>query len=362
MFESHDPRKGKKLQILDENGKLTKSAEKFPMMSDEELLKAFDLILKAREADEWSVSLQRQGRMPTYPPNKGQEANSIGSILALNQDDWFAPAFRELGGVLTKGIPLRMWYSYYYGNEEGSRLNIEKYHTLPQSVPIASQLAHATGLAYAEKYKKSGKIAIGFVGDGGTSHGDFHESLNFAGVWKAGVIFYVQNNQFAISLRREMQTASKTLAEKAFAYGVEGIQVDGNDMFAVYAATKMAAEKARKGEGPTLIEGETYRLGAHTTADDPKRYREDEEVEKMIKYDPMIRLEKYILSKKLLTEDDIAAKRKDAKKYAMDEFSAVENSKDHTLEDTYKYMFKEMPDILKEQMNAQITFNKEVSK
>ena len=362
IFEALDPRKGKQLQLLNEKGKLSKDADKYPLMSNDVALKALDILITARAADDWSVSLQRQGRMPTYPPNKGQEANTIGSLLALNNDDWFVPAFRELGGVLTRGIPLKNWYMYYYGNEEGNRLEIEKYHTLPQCVPIASQYLHSVGLAYAEKFKGSKRLAIAFVGDGGTSEGDFHEALNFAGVWNTANIFYIQNNQFAISVRREFQTASKTLAEKAFAYNIEGVQIDGNDMFAVYAATKMAADKARSGNGPTLIEGVTYRLGAHTTADDPTRYRQDDEVEKYLQFDPLIRLEKYLIDNKSIDENEIEKKKKEAKDYVTEEFKVVEDMKDHTLEDTYIYMYKEMPEILKMQMKSQMEFIKEVEK
>jgi pyruvate dehydrogenase E1 component alpha subunit len=238
----------------------------------------------------------------------------------------------------------------WLGNELGNHFDIKKYSMLPVSVPIASQCLHGTGLAYAEKYKKTKRVAISFVGDGGTSEGDFYEAINFAGVWKAPKIFFVQNNQWGISTPRAIQTASKTLAEKAFAAGFEGIQVDGNDIFAVYASVKMAAEKARNGEGPTLIEGYTYRLGAHTTADDPTRYRNEADVKPWEAKEPLVRLEKYILSKKLFSEEEIKKMKEDALQYAKDEFEAAEKHALPSIEDTFRYMYREMPDILKEQM------------
>ncbi len=350
MFENFDPRDGKRLQLLDENGNLNSEVKDLPLLTDIQVLQAYKTMIITREADEWAVSLNRQGRMPTYPPVKGQEANSIGSLMAVNNDDWFVQAFRELGGLLVRGVPLSMHYLYFLGNEMGSHYEPKKYHVLPISVPISSQLPHAVGLAYAELYKKTNKITLVFNGDGGTSVGDFHESLNFAGVWKAPVIFYVQNNQYAISVPRHHQTASTTIAEKAFGYGFTGVQVDGNDIFAVHAASRIAADHARKGGGPTLIEGFTYRLGAHTTADDPTRYREDEEVKEWKKKDPIIRLEKYVLNKKLITEKQIEKLKKEAKKQAHAAFEEADSFQKESLENTFRYTFKNMPPILEEQL------------
>lgn len=350
MFENFDPREGKRLQILNEDGQINSDLPKLPMLTNKQALHAFKIMVITREADDWAVSLNRQGRMPTYPPVKGQEANSIGSLMAVKNEDWFVQAFRELGGLLIRGVPLTQHYLYFLGNEMGSFYEPEKYHVLPISVPISSQLPHAVGLAYAEQYKGTDNITIVFNGDGGTSVGDFHESLNFAGVWNAPVIFYVQNNQYAISVPRHHQTASTTIAEKAFGYGFEGVQVDGNDVFAVYAATKLAANHARKGNGPTLIEGFTYRLGAHTTADDPTRYREDQEVADWIKKDPLIRLEKYVLNNKLITEQQIVTLKKEAKKQAHAAFEEADNFQKESLDNTFRYTFKNIPPILEEQL------------
>ncbi len=191
VFTEYDPREGKVIQILDESGVLTPLSKKLPLLTDEQAIKAFELMAQVRASDEWCVSLNRQGRMPTFVPNTGQEANSVGSILAIKNDDWFIQAFRELGGVLARGIPLSKWYSMWLGNEEGNSLDTEKYHTLPLCVPIPTQLHHAVGLAFAEKYNKTNRIALTFVGDGGTSQGDFYEAMNFAAVWTSFVIIFI---------------------------------------------------------------------------------------------------------------------------------------------------------------------------
>jgi len=353
MFEKYDPQEGKILRIMKEDGTLEKGIEDLPQMNNEELLGAYKLMILARETDEWAVSLNRQGRLPTYAPNKGQEANTIGALMALRNDDWFVQAFRELGGLLVRGVPLHQYFLTWHGNEWGNHYPTEKYHILPVAVPIGSQFLHAVGLAYAETYKGTDKVVISYIGDGGTSEGDFYEALNFAGAWNTPNIFYIQNNQWAISVPRLVQTASKTLAEKALSAGFEGVQIDGNDVMAVYAATKMAAEKARKGGGPTLIEGVTYRLGAHTTADDPTRYRDEAEVLKThVPKEPLVRLEKYLRHQKLLNDELVEQLKKEAKAEAIAAFEKAEKSPDPTLEDTFKYMFKEMPPLLKEQLET----------
>jgi pyruvate dehydrogenase E1 component alpha subunit len=189
------------------------------------------------------------------------------------------------------------------------------------------------------------------MGEGATSEGDFHEACNLAGVWGSGVIFYVQNNHWAISLPWERQSASLTVAEKAFAYGFEGVRIDGNDIFAVYAAVKMAAERARRGEGPTLIEGLTYRLGAHTTSDDPTRYRKDEDVRRWKQRDPVIRVERFLLDREILTVEDMRAIREECVAWARESFEEVERTEDPTLEDTFRYLYHEVPPILREQLD-----------
>jgi pyruvate dehydrogenase E1 component alpha subunit len=359
MVDQLNLKKGSMLHVLNEEGSLKKVPGIFPMISDEKLVRAYGFMVRARVADEWAISLNRQGRMPTYVPSIGQEANSVGAILAVRRDDWFVQAYRELGGLLVRGIPLRQIYQYWYGNELGSSYDSHEYYTLPVSVPVSSQTLHAVGIAYAEQYLDSDRVVITYVGDGGTSEGDFHEAMNFAGNRKASVIFFVQNNQYAISMPRARQTASETLAEKAAAYGFEGLQVDGNDVIAVYAAVTYAAEKARSRSGPTLIEGVTYRLSAHTTSDDPNRYRDDNEVQQWRKRDPILRLEKLLVSKKLITEKDVERVKAEALEEAREQFMEVEGLPDPSLEDGYRYMFEKMPSQLHQQLNHRLELTQE---
>jgi pyruvate dehydrogenase E1 component alpha subunit len=241
-------------------------------------------------------------------------------------------------------------YLYWYGNERSNFLAPETYHTLPVAIPVGSQPVHAVGLAYAEKMKRSERIALTFMGEGATSQGVVHEAFNLAGVWQVGVVFYIQNNQWAISLPTSRQTASSTLAEKAFGYGYEGIRLDGNDLFAVYAGVKMATRVAREKGNPVLIEGYTYRLGAHTTSDDPDRYRDSSEVEVWLKRDPLIRLEKYLLSQGWLSEADCDDVREEAKAEAKRAFEEAESTPDPRLEDTFNHVFAALPVSLRNQL------------
>jgi pyruvate dehydrogenase E1 component alpha subunit len=350
MFESFDPREGRTLSLLDETGKLAPPPAGFPLLSDEQALAAYHTMVLARQADDWAVNLNRQGRMPTYVINKGQEANSIGALMAVRPDDWFVPAFRELGGMLVRGVSLAQYYLYWYGNESANHLPPEQYHMMPISVPVGSQILHAVGIAWAERYKGNDRAVLSFMGEGASSEGDFHEACNLAGLWKTGVVFYAQNNNWSISLPWSKQSASATLAEKAFAYGFEGVRVDGNDIFAVYAAVSMAAQRARTGGGPTLIEGLTYRLGAHTTSDDPTKYRTDAEVKQWEPRDPILRLERWLSSKGLMTPEEATRLREHSLDCARAGFEEAEQAADTTLEDTFQHLYLEMPPVLAAQL------------
>lgn len=289
------------LQVLDENGKVDPKLD--PKLSDDKLLEMHRWMRLARQLDERMLKLQRQGRVGTFPPNTGQEAISIPIALAMQKNDWFAGAFRELGGRLVRGEPLTSAFIYYNGWEEGNILPSDDLRLLPTSVVIGCQFPHAAGLAFASRYKGEDAAAVAFIGDGGTSEGDFHEGLNFAAVWKAPAVFVIQNNQWAISIPREDQTSSHTLAQKAIAYGIPGVQVDGNDPLAVHVAITEALDRARRGEGPTLIEAVTYRLLMHTTADDPTKYRSKEEEELAWTKEPLVRFDKYLRTKKLWDDE-----------------------------------------------------------
>ena len=288
------------LSILDEKGQLDKKLE--PDIPEELLFRIHRTMLLARKFDERLVNLQRQGRIGTFPPITGQEAAHLGTAAVLRPSDWMVPAFRETAAEIWRGRPLENIIIYNNGFNEGAYIP-EEMNNLPISIPVGSQILHAVGLAWAAKYRKKDDVAMAFFGDGATSEGDFHEGLNFAAVFQTPAIFVCQNNHWAISIPLSRQTRSKTLAQKALAYGLPGIQVDGNDILAVYAAANEAVERARAGDGPTFIECVTYRLMMHTTADDPKRYRSDEEVEKWRKKDPLPRFQNYLKEK--VAQDEI---------------------------------------------------------
>jgi pyruvate dehydrogenase E1 component alpha subunit len=345
IFKNFDPRQDKILRIIDNEGEVINS-ELMPELDDETILKAYKSMLFARTVDEMAVSFQRQGRMYTYPPVLGQEAIQIAAGILIRENDWLAPAFREMAIMLAKGVTPKEIFLYYMGNEQGSFFS-KANHVLPICVPIGSQLLHATGIGYSINYQKKDEVVFTYVGDGGTSEGDFSEALNFAGVWKVPVIFTIQNNQYAISVPVKSQTKSVNLAVKAIGFGLPGIKVDGNDFFAMYVAYKEAFDFARAGNGAYLIEALTYRKGAHTTSDDPSKYRTKEEEQEWDKTDPLKRLKKYIDKKGIWKEDE----EKLIEEYKLEvdkQFSEAEAST-YPLGDVFNYMYTDMPDILKKQ-------------
>src|SRR2546426_4818836 len=289
------------LSILDSEGNLDAALE--PKLSDRDLRSLYRAMLLGRRLDERMVRLQRQGRIGTFAPIKGQEASQLGSVAAIRPSDWMVPSFRETASMIWRGWPIEKLLLYFAGYLEGGQPAPDQ-RDLPITIPVSTQLPHAVGLAYAAQYREDDVVVMAYFGDGATSEGDFHEALNFAGVWHVPVVFLCQNNQWAISVPLKKQTNSKTIAQKAIAYGFPGIQVDGNDMLAVYAASREAVDRARAGEGPTLIECVTYRLGGHTTADDPTKYRSTEEVAEWERRDPLTRFRAY-LEKKDLLEDGL---------------------------------------------------------
>ncbi len=354
MFEQYSPLEDKMVQVMDNEGNIINPGL-MPDLTDDQILKAYKDMLFERTADLMTVSYQRQGRIYTYPPNYGQEAIHIATAFVLDDEDWVVPAFREMGVYLAKGATLKEIFLYFMGYEDGTVFKNAK-NILPISVPIASQLPHATGVGYAVKYKGEHKAVFTFVGDGGTSEGDFHEALNFAGVWHVPVIFIVQNNQYAISTRKENQTASINYAVKAVAYGIKGIKVDGNDFFAMYAVAKEAKDRAVKNYDPILIEAVTYRKGAHTTSDDPTKYRDKEEEKQWDERDPLRRLKAYLVKKGLWSEDQEQKLVAEYKKQVDRIFSEAENYGPYKLEDVFKYMYADMPDDLRRQMHEHERF------
>jgi pyruvate dehydrogenase E1 component alpha subunit len=347
LFEDYHPLKGEMFQILRPDGAL-RPGEKSPL-SDQETFNLYQKMLFIRLADQRALMLQRQGRMGTYAPIWGQEACQVGSASMLKKGDWVFPAFRELGAALMMEIPLKSIFLYWMGYEEGSRAP-EGINVLPVSVPVGTHLLHAVGVGWAARLEGDKIVTVAYFGDGATSKGDFHEAMNFAGVFKTPTIFFCQNNQFAISVPRKMQTASKTIAQKAIAYGMDGIQVDGNDLFAVIAATKEAVGKARSGGGPTLIEGVTFRFGPHTTADDPTKYRTEEEINPWKPLDPMVRLRLYLREKGLWSEEVEQRLTDEAQKEIDQAVKVAEAIPVPEVEEIFKYVYAEMTPQLKEQL------------
>ncbi|MBN1170223.1 pyruvate dehydrogenase (acetyl-transferring) E1 component subunit alpha [Candidatus Micrarchaeota archaeon] len=282
------------IQILDRYG--TADINYDPNFSEEMLKRMYIFMVLARRWDKKNIALQRTGRMYTYAPLEGQEAIQVGATLALEKEDWAYPSYRESMIYHMRGIPLSLVDLCWKGIEEGLKID-PKWKCFPYVIPIGTQLPQAVGAGYAlQKRGKKGAVLV-FGGDGSTSEGEFHDAMNFAGVLNTPTVFLISNNQYAISVPRKWQTKSKTLAQKALAYGFHGVQIDGNDIFAVYTTVKQALKKAREGGGPTLIEAVTYRIGAHTTADDPGKYRPKEEEEYWRERDPITRLQIYMKNK-----------------------------------------------------------------
>ena len=265
-----------------------------------------EAMLRARRFDERLLNLQRRGELGTFAPVTGQEAAQIGSVSCIDKSDWFVPSFRETAAALWRGTPMADLFVYTAGWNEGVDLP-DGSRDLPPAVPVASQIPHAVGIAYAARLQGREEIALTYFGDGATSEGDFHEALNFAGTFSVPVVFFCQNNGWAISLPRSRQTASETLAQKAHAYGIPAAQVDGNDVIAVESATREAVRLAREEGRPSMIEALTYRMGVHTTADDPTRYRDEEEVEDWRERDPIARVQAFLKARSEFDDEMIKA-------------------------------------------------------
>ncbi len=357
MISKYDPLKKERFQVLDAEGAVINPKEE-PKIDQATLLKMYRTMMLARIADIKALQYQRQGRMLTYAPVQGQEAAQVGPMAVLETQDWLAPAFREFAAMLYRGVTLEQLYLYWYGNERGSKFD-EGVNVLPVNIPIGSQINHAAGLAYASKIQNKNQVAVTYIGDGGTSHGEFYEGMNFAAVFQAPMVAIIQNNQYAISTPRGKATRADTLAQKALAFGIPGIQVDGNDVLAMYAATKEAVDRARKGQGPTLIEAFTYRMGPHTTSDDPSIYRSEEEVEQWRKKDPIKRFKAYLINKKLWSEAQDQKLMDELEQYVGDTFKKVENSDNPTIDEVFDYTFAENPSDLVHQKEQYMKYLKQ---
>ena len=326
-------------QMIDENGALIRDEDQERITDD--LVKDFYFhMLRIRTFDRKAVSLQRQGRLGTYAPFEGQEAAQAGSALALGKEDWVFPTYRDHGATLTYGADMARTFLYWNGRVEGC-VPEEGKRIFPPAVPIATQLPHAAGAALAEKRKGTKNAAIAYFGDGATSEGDFHEGMNMASVLKVPAVFFNQNNGFAISVPIDKQMNSKTVAQKSVAYGIPGVRVDGNDIFAVYFQTQKALERARQGEGPTLIEAVTWRYGAHTTADDPTKYRNQSVSDEIRKTrDPLMRLERYMKNNGLWEEEWISQIQSDITDEVERAIRQVERYPKPKVEDLFDHVFE----------------------
>ncbi len=342
------------LQVLDEDGKCDEALR--PSLDDDQIKRLFEWMVLARTFDEKAFKLQREGRLGTYASILGQEAGQVGSAFALRPTDWMFPTFREPGASFVRGLPVRMVLQYWAGDERGSQIP-EGLNDFPITIPVGTQIPIAVGAALAAKAKGDDVAVMAFMGDGATSKGDFHEGLNFAGVFAAPVVFVCQNNQWAISVPLRRQTAAKTLAQKAFAYGFSGVQVDGNDVLAVYRAAHEALHRAREGKGPTLIECVTYRLGDHTTADDASRYRSQGEVEEWKKRDPIERLKKYMDKHGLWNKSYDHAVHGEAKEKVEQGVSEQESLPPPDPRDLFRFTFHELTAELNDQMERFVGTN-----
>lgn len=291
-------------EVLGPTGRLLNGRQ--PSLDVDQTVDALGHMLLSKLIDERAFSLQRQGRMGTFSAVRGQEASVVGSSLALDPaKDWIVPQYRELPALLRHGISIEGFLGYWKGNSDAGRIP-DGVKVLPTQIGLAAQLPHAVGLAWGLKLQNDPGIVMTFIGDGGSSEGDFHEALNLAGVMKAPIVFVLQNNGWAISTPRSKQTAAETFADRGPGYGVPSILVDGNDLFAVHEAAAEAVERAQSGGGPTLIESQTYRLGAHNTADDPTKYVETGEKTTWEELDPIVRVISYLKECGAISDEQVA--------------------------------------------------------
>ncbi len=339
--------RGETFRIVDQDGTAN---ELDPGLPEDTLLGMYRMMVQARAFDDKALKLQRGGRMGTYPPLSGQEGVQIGSAFAMAPEDWMVPSYREAGAMMVKGVPMKLQYMMWMGNDWGNRIP-DGVNCLPITIPVGSQVLHATGFAWAANMKKDKIAVLCYFGDGATSRGDFHEGMNFAGVYQVPTVFLCSNNAFAISTPVTMQTHAETLAQKAIAYGMPGYRVDGMDALATYVVVREALERAKKGGGPTLIEAVCYRFGPHTTADNPDLYRQKAEVEEIIKKtDPVARFRNYLVKRKLWDGSREKALLEEVDGLVDTAAREAEQAPAPTMEDLFKNVFAEMPDYLGDEL------------
>ncbi|MHC4469944.1 MAG: pyruvate dehydrogenase (acetyl-transferring) E1 component subunit alpha [Planctomycetota bacterium] len=335
------------LTVLAPDGKVRK--KDLPDLTDDQLREMFRLMVLTRALDDRGMNLQRQGRAGFYLPSRGEEGLQIGCALALRPDDWVFPSYRIPGLALARGADPQTLLDQIFGNENdvcrGRQMpvhySLRQQNFVSISSPIGTRIPQAVGAALAMRYLKQDSIAMAFFGDGGTSSDGFHLGLNFGAVYAAPVVFFCQNNQWAISVPIEKQTRSESIAIKAKAYGMPGVRVDGNDVLAVYQATKEAVERARRGEGPTLVEALTFRMGPHSSSDDPTRYRPGDVVEEWEAKDPIARFAAFLEARGLFSEEFDAECAETAKRELSEAAKRAEKAGPPPVEDLFTDVYAE---------------------
>ena len=335
------------LSVLSPDGKIV-NKDLLPELSDDQLKEIMYRMVFTRTWDDRAVNLGRQGRLGFYAPVSGQEATMVGSEFAIEKEDFVCPGYRDIPQLVWHGLPLYQAFLYSRGHQHGGQIPDGVNVLMPQII-IGAQILHAMGIAMGYKLKKQKQVVITYTGDGGSSEGDFYEGLNYAGVYKLPVIFFVQNNGYAITTPFAKQTAALSIAHKAVAAGIKGVKVDGMDIFAVIKAVQEAAERGRNGEGATLIEAVTYRFRPHSLSDDASKYRTKEEEAEWSVKDPIARFAKYLEKKGLWTEEDTARVKEEAKAKVNEEIKKAEKTEKMTISGLIDSMFEQTPKHLEEQ-------------
>lgn len=336
------------LKVLSPDGEIV-NKEAMPELSDDQLKELMRRMVFTRVWDQRAVSLQRQGRLGFYAPVSGQEASMIGSEFVLDKEDFVVPGYRDMPQIVWHGYPMYQAFLYSKGHQHGGQVP-EGVNALMPQIIIGAQIVQSTGIAMGFKRKGQKNVVITYTGDGGSSQGDFYEGLNFAGAFNLPVIFVVQNNGYAISTPVSKQTKAATIAQKAAAAGIRGVQVDGMDVLAVAKAVQEAAEIARNDGGPTLIETITYRYGPHSmSGDDPTKYRDEEEEGKWKDVDPLIRFRKYLKEKNLWTDEEEEQTMEEARKTVTEQIKKAESTEKMTIAGLIDSMFEHTPPNLERQ-------------
>lgn len=335
-------------QYLDENSHL---ADEIPPLAEDtkNLLRLYRLMTLVRTMDTKAIALQRTGKLGTYPSTRGQEAVFVGVGNAMDKSDIFVPYYRDMGTLIQRGVKLSQILQYWGGDERG---NCYDNHDFPYSVPIGSQTLHAAGAAYAIKYRKEKRAVVSMIGEGATSEGDVYEAMNVAGVWKLPIVFVVCNNQWAISVSRNAQTAAKTIAQKAIAAGFQGEQVDGNDIIAVQHRTVQALKSARENGEPRLLEMVCYRQHDHTTADDASRYEPKNQREEEWKKEPVARLRRYLEQKALWSEKEEESLQAECAKEVDEAVKEYMSVSPQALESMFDHLYERLPEIYASQRES----------